>query len=72
MIRTEKEAASCVCPIIERTQDGGVCYCVSSKCMAWRWATDVDLFKESGRGEEGMARIKEANHCGFCGLAGQP
>jgi hypothetical protein len=62
MIRTEKEASSCVCPIISRPQDGGVSFCVSSRCMAWRWAFDAS----------GWAIMNDGAQGGFCGLACKP
>jgi len=63
MIVTEEEALKAIeCPeTFDKDSGSFLCYCLASRCMAWRWADD-----NSG------PRDADDPRKGFCGKAGFP
>ena len=66
MILLEEEAKTCTCQETFNSPHG-LRNCITSQCMAWRWATDE---QEAGAGY--TASETKGNLTGYCGKAGIP
>lgn len=66
MILLEDEAKTCLCQETFGSKIGPS-NCITSKCMAWRWATDK---QEADAGY--TASETQGNLTGYCGKAGIP
>jgi hypothetical protein len=76
---TEEQAHTKICPHIRlgvpnydmHNDQVGITYvpdcCIASKCMAWRWVSQLSRHVEGDRQIENIR-----NEVGYCGLAGKP